>query len=151
MSGKNQGAMNTAVKVGSDWLLTNTDDFGFAALAGQLKNITNIVLWGGGGVIDSVKSVLPQVSSYSGRLGNPRKGEKTIKQPEVVIWAVGRNRHENWPSEDWAPKTIVDLNYSEDSPGKEYALMVGAEYISGAVMFTAQADKQQEFWREHLK
>lgn len=147
----NLGSVNTLVKTNSGWLSTNTDDHGFNELAGHLKAKTNVVLWGGGGVIDSIKKVLPKVSSYSARSGEPREGEQSIEKPEVVIWAIGRSRHENWPNEAWAPKTIVDLNYGEDSPGKEYALMVGAEYVSGADMFVAQAHKQQEFWREHLK
>jgi len=151
INGENQNAVNTIVYTGTKWLTTNTDDHGFNKLAGHLKNKTNVVLWGGGGVITSVKKVLPEVSSYSARSGEPRSGELAIEQPEVLIWATGRSRHENWPNEAWAPKTIVDINYSEDSPGKEYALMVGAEYVSGTDMFVAQAYKQQEFWREHLK
>ncbi len=142
--------INTIVSFAGEWKSTNTDIDGFEVLAGYLKTENNIVLWGGGGVITSVKQVLPEVSSYSARTGSARKDEVIIDQPEVVIWAVGRHRLENWPDSSWRPHTIVDLNYSEDSPGKEYALMVGAKYISGESMFTGQAQKQQEFWSEYL-
>lgn len=144
------GPINTIVKSSEAWESGNTDIYGFDVLAGHLKDKTNLVLWGGGGVISSVKSVLPQVSSYSARSQSPREGENKINNPEVIIWAVGRSRSVNWPDSNWAPKTIVDLNYSEDSPGKEYALMVGAKYISGESMFMGQAQKQQEFWSKYL-
>jgi shikimate 5-dehydrogenase len=50
------------------------------------------------------------------------------------------------PPKQWKPSILVDLNYTEDSPGREYALQVGAEYVSGLRMFQVQAEKQREFW-----
>jgi len=141
---------NTIVKTESGWNITNTDTYGFMALAESIQDKKNIVLWGGGGVIPSVKKVLPQISSYSARAALPREGELAIEKSEVLVWAIGRSQHKNWPDPNWRPNVIIDLNYSEDSPGKEYAQMVGAKYISGAVMFSAQAKKQQEFWSKHL-
>jgi hypothetical protein len=40
----------------------------------------------------------------------------------------------------------VDLNYRDDSAGKEYALHVKAKYISGLDMFLVQAAGQRKFW-----
>ena len=91
------GPINTIVKSSEAWESSNTDVYGFDVLAGHLKDKTNLVLWGGGGVISSVKSVLPQVSSYSARSQSPREGENKINNPEVIIWAVGRSRSVNWP------------------------------------------------------
>ena len=46
------------------------------------------------------------------------------------------------------PKLILDLNYSENSPGREYAHQVSARYISGKLLFVAQAKAQRAFWDE---
>jgi hypothetical protein len=40
----------------------------------------------------------------------------------------------------------VDLNYTDDSGGREYAQRVKAEYRSGVKMFRAQAQHQRDFW-----
>ncbi len=70
--------------------------------------------------------------------------------PKVVVWAVGRKRHKNFPPDSWRPDTVVDLNYSDDSPGKEYAVKIGAKYVSGEIMFKAQAQQQREFWTKQF-
>ena len=51
-----------------------------------------------------------------------------------------------FPPAPWKPQLVLDLNYTEDSPGREYALLVGADYISGKLMFEYQAKKQQKFF-----
>ncbi len=143
-------AVNTIVFKDKIWHSTSTDGFGFKKVSTQLTNSEPMVLWGAGGVISAVKESLPNVVCYSARTGQPRDGFLKVKSPQAVIWGVGRKLHQNWPNSSWKPKVIVDLNYSEDSPGKEYALMVGAEYISGESMFVGQALKQQEFWSNYL-
>ena len=72
--------------------------------------------------------------------------------PEVVVWAVGResfDKEGQMPPESWAPSHIVDLNYSEDSPGIVCAQAYGCQYQSGLSMFVAQAREQQRFWKEY--
>ena len=70
-----------------------------------------------------------------------------------LIWAVGRSRMSScvFPPLSWKPGLVVDLNYTENSPGLEYALMTGAGYLSGHTMFKCQAKKQQECFLKMIK
>ncbi|MNL62489.1 hypothetical protein D3C87_1865150 [compost metagenome] len=52
------------------------------------------------------------------------------------------------PPPEWRPAMILDLNYKEDSMGREYAQSFGANYTSGLVMFLAQAQGQRAFWSQ---
>jgi shikimate 5-dehydrogenase len=45
---------------------------------------------------------------------------------------------------------VLDLNYSADSPGKQYAQRCGAHYYGGLAFFTAQAEAQRQFWQRYL-
>ncbi len=82
----------------------------------------------------------------------PKKNQED-KQPDIIIWAVGRNRMPEGvlPPSSWKTKWIIDLNYTENSPGKEYALLKGTKYISGMTMFKHQAKKQQKIFSKYLK
>ena len=67
--------------------------------------------------------------------------------PKTLIWAVGRKRIEQgclMPPKDWKPSQVIDINYTEDSPGLEYALQVQANYQNGFGFFKEQAKKQRE-------
>ncbi|MGZ3804799.1 MAG: shikimate kinase, partial [Pseudobdellovibrionaceae bacterium] len=66
--------------------------------------------------------------------------------PEILIWAAPRNKDLKWPPSAWKPKLIIDLNYTDDSAGREYAQKLNAEYRSGLKMFKVQAQYQREFW-----
>jgi hypothetical protein len=68
----------------------------------------------------------------------------------AVVWSVGRNRYRN-PPPDWLrPQLVFDLNYAADSPGRDFAQAVGAQYVDGSRFFEHQAAAQQQFWRRHL-
>ena len=74
--------------------------------------------------------------------------------PKTLIWAVGRKRMQQgclMPPKNWKPSKIIDANYTEDSPGLEYALQVHAQYISGMEFFKEQAKKQREIFKELYK
>lgn len=141
----------------------------------------NIAVWGGGGVRDILKKKLRMARFYSARTGqlletknktqsfvfqkllknkekqlsdDSFKNEQSEKffKPEIVIWAVPRSRMpscKNPPS--WKPLCVLDLNYSEDSPGREYALSVGAYYVSGWAWFKAQASGQRQLFEHFYK
>jgi hypothetical protein len=77
--------------------------------------------------------------------------------PEVVIWGVGRSVFSGvFPTESWRPRLVLDLNYAEDSPGREYAQRLlfrrhassgeSPRYVSGLGLFEAQAEEQRQFW-----
>ncbi len=160
-------AVNTLVWKDGRWLGHNTDERGLIALKETLKGEQEdggaVVVWGGGGTLKVLQRVFPQAQLYSARSGQPRElkspagptspvGSGGDVGPELVVWAVGRKPLGwQWPDSKWAPKIVVDLNYGADSPGLEYAKQVGAQYISGRVMFLAQAAGQREFWKEILR
>ena len=142
------GAVNTLARDGDAWHVANTDA---AALSDWLHPIAGrrVVLWGGGGTRDAVMAAVPDAAAYSARRAVPVDEDGSeIPDPEVVIWAVGRTRQEDcqWPPARWRPECVYDLNYAEDSPGREYALSRGCRYESGLRMFELQAEAQRAFW-----
>ena len=142
-------AVNTLVFKNNKIFGSNTDGYGLQALLERAKinqKKKNVVVWGGGGMKQVLKEKLPFAYFYSARTGKSVK--PCHEDVNVVIWAVGRSRmsHCVFPPDLWKPKLVIDLNYTEDSPGLEYALLSGAKYISGKKMFEHQAKKQQDFW-----
>ncbi len=129
------------------WLGTNTDVGSVKALTRE-KEKSIVAVWGGGGVLPAVEAQFPDANFYSASTGKLKSGEDST--PEVVVWAVGRKNMITgvWPSPNWKPSKVIDLNYSEDSPGKEYAQLVGADYVSGLPMFLEQANRQRDFWSQ---
>ena len=142
------------------WLGTNTDGIGlragWQALCAEQPALTDarIALWGGGGTQELLRTAFPQAVAFAARTGTPRSAAVAPGwTPEVVVWAVGRSRQPScaWPSATWRPRYVFDLNYSDDSPGREYAARCGARYESGLRFFRAQANAQRRFWDDVLK
>ncbi|WP_413943482.1 shikimate kinase [Bdellovibrio sp. HCB-162] len=135
------------------WLGTSTDDQGFAELIEGVGMIAplqkEIFVWGGGGVLEMIQKALPHASYFSSRTGKPRVGSEdaTDLQPKILIWAAPRSSETLMPPASWNPAMVFDLNYKEDSLGREYAQKCGANYQSGLVMFTGQAQGQRIFWK----
>ena len=152
---KDLKAVNTMIwdKKLRGWIGANTDVLGLEKVLTSLSLPKNIVVWGGGGTKSTLMRLLPEAQFFRARSGEELFGQKLKKAPEMVIWAVGRDRQTNcvWPDSEWKPLMVLDLNYSEDSPGREYAQRVNAKYISGLDMFKAQAEAQREFWTEYGK
>ena len=149
------GAVNTIVKTSTGWSGTNTDLVGVARTFHSLRLTGETVVWGGGGMRLVLRALLPEARLFSARRGEeiwtnwPATSELSqLSEIQTLIWAVPRARMTTslWPCEEWRPKYIFDLNYGEDSPGREYALLVGARYFSGMNLFLAQAEAQREFW-----
>ena len=174
-SARSAQSVNTLVFKNQKWLGSSTDRYGLQALLKEagineafknkfqaVKNQKCIVVWGGGGMKKILEKQLPFASFYSARTGQKLIGQdnNTLKQQEklhicslIVVWAVGRNRMPSCvlPPVSWKTRLVVDLNYTEDSPGLEYALMAGAKYVSGKLMFKYQAKKQQEDFLKAIK
>lgn len=138
------------------WQGTSTDADGFETLVNEseVENLKHlkVAIWGGGGVINALKNVLPDAVEYSARTGQPRHVNSELGfVPDVVIWAAPRFEGLQMPPAEWHPKYIFDINYVENSMGLEYAQSVpSATYISGLEMFYAQAKKQFKFWAKYL-
>lgn len=135
------------------WVGANTDFDGLLAIRDlypELKNGEATVIWGGGGTRNTMKGVFPEAQRYSSREAQPVMGDNPVPSPEALIWAVGRSRQPEcqWPPEAWRPGWVFDMNYTMDSPGREYALKTGARYVSGLTLFQTQARAQQRFWIE---
>ncbi len=124
----------------------NTDVQGLKSL---FKNIDienkSIVVWGGGGTLTAMRSVLPVLTSYySAREAKPRLGSKKRSSCDVLIWAAG-NYNSVIPKK-WSPKYVIDLDYKENSIAREIAAINNSIYISGEKMFREQAKGQRYFW-----
>lgn len=138
----------------SVWLGTSTDEQGFTELmegAGMIAPLQKeIFVWGGGGTLEMIQKTLPHASYFSSRTGKPRPGSEDAIQlrPKIVVWAAPRTAETLFPPLEWAPAMVFDLNYKEDSMGREYAQKCGANYQSGVVMFVAQAQGQRLFWKQ---
>lgn len=136
------------------WLGTSTDEVGFVELiegVGMLAPLQKeIFVWGGGGTLPMIEKVLPHASYFSSRTGEPREGSESAKDilPKVVVWAAPRVDGAFMPPTEWHPAMVFDLNYKEDSVGREYAQLVGCNYESGLKMFVAQAQQQRAFWKQ---
>ncbi len=142
----NQGPTNTLWKQNSSWTGTNTDKVGASALLND-HMMKKSAVWGGGGVLEVLKSIIPEASYYSAREGKPREASTEILNPEVVIWGDPNNSISRIPK-SWKPKIVIDLSYHDKSPARLYSQEIGASYISGLEMFVRQADEQQKYWIE---
>ncbi|MBK9294716.1 MAG: hypothetical protein IPM57_09780 [Oligoflexia bacterium] len=129
----------------------NTDYESLNEILIKFKNVKSIAVWGGGGVLSSILSILPQAICYSASSAKPRNLEGDIKNfsPEIVIWAASNANKPLMPEKSWQPRIVFDLNYSDSSLGREYALNTKSEYISGLEMFKLQAKKQLNFWTQN--
>ncbi|MBY0315306.1 MAG: hypothetical protein K2Q26_07290 [Bdellovibrionales bacterium] len=146
-----EASVNT-LKLDGVWRGMSTDRFGLQRLFLELDRADidpqKVVVWGGGGLLPVIKDLLPQATFYSHRAAAPLD-QNPVENPEAVIWCVGRWNWEkaaHFPPIEWSPEMVIDVNYKLDSPGIAYAHKVDAQYISGYILFEAQAAQQQEFW-----
>ena len=142
-------AINTLMFKNDQWVGINTDPVGLDRLFQDLKT-DKIAVWGGGGTLSSLESKDLNLSYYSSRTGQIKKGDIKV-EPEALIWAVGRDNFQKqglFPPKDWPIKVVFDLNYSQNSPGRLAAHRFSCQYVSGLTMFQGQALAQQEFWNE---
>lgn len=147
------GSVNTLAWDGTKqiWHGENTDLHGLRSAAYQLP-AGSMAIWGGGGTLPVLARVFPEASAFSATSGRLRSGSKELNEsPEILVWAAPRAAGLVWPPDHWKPQIVFDLNYKEDSPGREYALRIKAKYISGGAMFRAQAEQQQQFWQKYLE
>lgn len=124
----------------------NTDLAGFSGLVKNFSAGATVAVWGGGGTLKLMQSVLPTAYFYSSRTGQLRnENSSELSSYDYLIWAAPQREAPVWP-EGLTVKTLVDLNYSENSPGLEFAARRNISYINGLEMLVLQAEKQQEFW-----
>jgi shikimate 5-dehydrogenase len=149
------GGVNTLWKHNSSWQKANTDGPGLKSLIENYKNKinSNPFVWGGGGTLSTIREALPEARYFSVRSGEERDKhgnlDASVSLPEWVVWAASPRA--DLPPDTWRPKLVVDLNYREDSAAKEFALRVGAQYVSGERMFETQATEQQKHWKKVCK
>jgi shikimate 5-dehydrogenase/shikimate kinase len=141
------------------WYGHNTDLEGLQALIKKADRIGagihtgETAVWGGGGTLTLLKKLLPEAQYFSIQTGQNRNTKFDQDwRPRAVVWAGGSLNPEGGqsPPDVWKPQWIIDLNYREDSGGRDYAKRVDAHYLSGETMFYEQAIFQREFWRPFL-
>jgi shikimate 5-dehydrogenase len=138
---------------GAEWLGANTDIAGLKIAVDEAKPLGPVAVWGGGGTLAVIQKVIPDAQVFSSRTGENRLPDGVRAgefNPQTVVWAVGRSRENEgrFPPQSWRPRLVFDLNYADDSPGREYAFAQGCRYFSGLSMFKAQAAAQRSFWSE---
>ena len=142
-------SINTLILSRKKWQSFNTDKEGLQSLLQSypIKNKKTVV-WGGGAMRDLLKKEIPWALFYSARTGQALT-KKHFDKPEILIWAVGRGRMPPclFPPKSFKPEIVLDLHYTECSPGREYALKTGARYISGWSFFKAQAASQRKLFQ----
>jgi Shikimate 5-dehydrogenase len=145
--------VNTLYWDKTQWRGASTDEAGFLELTEGIGMIAplqkEVAVWGGQGTLPMMKHSIPHASFYSSRTGKMRDGITHEEvPPKVLIWAAPRGSGTILPPKEWEPSLVLDLNYKEDSMGREYAQLCGANYTSGLVMFLAQAREQRVFWAQ---
>lgn len=123
----------------------NTDIHGFESVV-KSQTVTEkikIAVWGGGGTLEMMKFILPHAQFFPARSTTQAS---TNFSPDAVIWAAPRLADTLFPPESWLPRTVLDLNYLENSMGLEYAKKKNCSYVSGLGMFKQQALEQQKYW-----
>ncbi len=144
----NEGSYNTLFLRKNKIVGGNTDIDGFRWIFNTLpQNTKEVVLWGGGGVIEPFKKVFSQGLVYSSKKGEPKKNSSPAYRPDVLIWAVPPHRPFQKPPSFWKFKAIFDLNYKHNSFAKQLALQTKADYFSGHKFFEKQALEQRKFWK----
>ncbi len=146
-------SINTIVLNNNFWIGTSTDEFGLKKMLEQVPDSINknVFVWGGGGILDAIKKISPRAIFYSAQSQKPRIEDGLKIKPDILIWAAPRKPGIQFPPADWNPTYVIDLNYAENSMGLEYAQKIQTKYISGDILFYAQAEQQLQFWKENLQ
>lgn len=140
-------AANTLFIEGQQISSHNTDFMGFKELVKNIKATDKVAIWGGGGTLGMMKKILPVAHLYSSQTGKLRQmADLGLRSYDYLIWAAPRSAQFQWPEDNLEIKELIDLNYTENSLGLEFAAHRKIRYTSGVGMFRLQALKQQEFW-----
>jgi shikimate 5-dehydrogenase len=139
-------SVNTLKFINGQWSGHNTDFEGLSALL-KSPPPEKVVVWGGGGVLPLLQRLCPKARFVKARQGS------RIEKGSAVVWAVppyekDRLKSLQWPYPLEAVERVIDLNYSDNSPGRELARAANCAYESGKEMFLEQARHQQLFWKD---
>ena len=145
------GSLNTLFFQGEKVFGVNTDLVGLQESLGHEESINaerdaalKLVVWGGGGLLPVLKKVFPQAEFVPARKG------LSLTEDSLIIWSSLRSAQVKWPEPLEKIKMVFDLNYAENSMGKELALRARCSYVSGWEFFKEQAKAQQDFWKRYL-
>lgn len=169
---------NTLVKVQDQWLAYNTDLIGVGMQLYQLLNLnepidipnfihktgdlnslglnefclelkhklalvsTDFLIFGGGGMLPILKWWLPEATYIKARETQPINSTA-----QYFIWAA--NNEADLPLLTMKNlTTVIDLNYTQNSPAITLAQKIGVSYQSGELLFKTQAYCQQQLWQQ---
>ena len=140
-------AVNTFFLRGNKVAGHNTDIDGFKYLVRELNKNEHVAVWGGGGTLKVIFSVLPEAFYFSSQTAHERSARSFDPNVfKILVWAAPRSERTVLPASEFAFTEVIDLNYVENSMGLEYAILKNIKYTSGVEMFREQAKKQQEYW-----
>lgn len=138
-------SVNTLMEIDGKDHGWNTDGLGFSAVT-KFSDDENIMIWGGGGTKEMMKFYLPKAEFISAR--NPELQPEHFKREWSLIWASPRTSETHFPPAELKIRNIKDLNYGENSMGRELALFRKIPYVSGLEMLVQQAIEQQKIWKD---
>ncbi len=124
--------------------VANTDLIALQSWFAELNLASDTTIWGGGGLLPTLKELLPGARTF-----RHREGTGTLSNLDALtdlIWAAGAS---SGPLPSFKPgqiRRVIDLSYNEDSRGREVAVATGSQYISGQRLFELQAHYQQKIW-----
>lgn len=141
-------AVNTLFITDRHRVSKNTDTEGFKSLVSAIRPADRVAVWGGGGTLGIMRSVLPEAHYFSARTGTLRDpGLSVLPEYDYLIWAAPRASQTSWLKlKQFRFKNLIDLNYTGSSAGLEFAAENKISYTSGLKMFQVQASAQQSFW-----
>ena len=146
-------AVNTLYLEDNKRVGDNTDLAGFLQLLPPNLPSYPVVIWGGGGTLRMLQQALPHAYTYQARSGQARLPERSLAPLSKVnlVWAAGNHPDTSRPDLFFSVQTIIDLSYTDNSPALALAAQLQIPYYSGLSMFIAQAQEQQQFWRNKEK
>ncbi|MFN7905620.1 MAG: shikimate kinase [Pseudobdellovibrionaceae bacterium] len=128
----------------------NTDEPAFVKAFGKdLQN--HILMWGGGAMIEVIKSACETAGALSFTQMSSRQMDFKnfdFEKNYVLVWAAPLSDQTLYPHKDIKIEKILDLNYFENSFGRNLALARKIPYESGYEMFRLQALHQQKIWSQ---
>ncbi len=137
--------VNTLYKLPSGFKAINTDIDSIKGLDEEFKD-KKVMIWGAGVVGEQFLNRLPKAKLYSVRDWSDKSIDESY---DILLWCAGSRG--SVPRLKDAPKEVFDIDYTDSSKAKEYAVKHSLEYKSGLSFFNKQALGQQNWWSSLLK
>lgn len=136
--------VNTLYKEGLKVFSYNTDVFAIDKIVDELKH-KKVLIWGAGAIGEQFFEKLPTSKLFSIR---EWRDEEIKEEFDVLIWCAGSRKI--YPKLSKNVERVYDVDYTDKSEARVYALKNKISYKSGLEFFNIQALKQQEWWMNQI-